>query len=371
MKISKIPGLGRFGIIIDDVDFNTLSDEQWLEIGQLHLKNLVTCIRATNCTKDQLAERILQFGETRYGLKNYLIKKYSRPWPIIVSDAREHSDYLDSEDVTAICALFNTQETTDNGYDVSRVTGGYDEDGNPRGLFAEGELLWHSNESGTLTWTPGVALLAAENVIGSATGFVTTPDYYESVSESFRSELDEMILLHRFTPGKINPGLNKEQDAIMHVNMCPEKDKEVPMVICSPGGIVGLHYSINTAYSIKGMTKPESDKIFKRINKELFTEKYVYDHWYKNNNDLMLFDNSITLHRRLGNIQGRMCYRIAHDYTNLQAGAYQPYLQQPYANDYAKEIRHIIKIAGIKNFKLPPRDVFGYFKAFAKKYVSS
>ena len=34
MKISKIPGLGRFGIFIDDVDFNHLTDEEWLEIGK-------------------------------------------------------------------------------------------------------------------------------------------------------------------------------------------------------------------------------------------------------------------------------------------------------------------------------------------------
>ena len=45
MKISKIPGLGRFGHYIDDLDLNTVSDEQWHEIGQLHLKGLVTVIR--------------------------------------------------------------------------------------------------------------------------------------------------------------------------------------------------------------------------------------------------------------------------------------------------------------------------------------
>jgi alpha-ketoglutarate-dependent taurine dioxygenase len=369
MKLSKIPGLGRFGTYIDDVDFNHLTNDEWLEIGKIHMQGLVTVVRNTNLTKDHFVDRVLKFGETRYGLKNYLVKKYDRPWPIIVDDAQENADYLDAEDAVAIRSLFKTQERTASGYDVSRVTGGYDADGNPRGLFAEGELLWHSNESGTLTWTPGVALLAHQNVVGSATGFVTTPDYYESVNDSFRRELDDMIILHRFTPGKINPGLNKEQDAIMHANMCPEEDREIPMVIRSPGGITGLHYSINTAYSIKGLTKKESDKVFKRINKELFVEKYMYDHWYKNNNDLMLFDNSITLHRRLGNIEGRLCYRIAHDYTNLQDGAYQPYLQQPYANEYANEIRHIVKIAGIKNFKLPPRDLLGYFKAFAKKYV--
>jgi hypothetical protein len=39
MKVSKIPGLGRFGIFIDDVDFEHMSDDQWMEIGRLHLEN--------------------------------------------------------------------------------------------------------------------------------------------------------------------------------------------------------------------------------------------------------------------------------------------------------------------------------------------
>ena len=34
---------------------------------------------------------------------------------------------------------------------------------------------------------------------GSATGFLQTVDYYESVSESFPSELDEMVLLHKYS----------------------------------------------------------------------------------------------------------------------------------------------------------------------------
>lgn len=355
MKISKIPGLGRFGNFIDDVDFLHITNEEWMEIGRIHLNGLVTIIRNTNCTKDIFAEKILKFGDTRYGVRNYLVKKYNKSWGELVEDARNSEIYLNNQDGIAIRALFKTQEATSSGVDVSKVTGGYDSDGNPKGLFAEGELLWHSNESGTLTWTPGVALFAYQNVVGSATGFVTTSDYYESVSDSFRSELDEMIILHRFTPGKINPGLNKEQDAIMHANMCPEDDAEVPLVIQSPGGIRGLHYSINTAYSIKGLSKKDSDKVFKEINKKLFVKKYIYDHWYQNNNDICLFDNSITLHRRLGNIEGRLCYRIAHDYTNLQDGPYQPFFQPAFARAYNKEIQHVVKIAGIKNFKLPKK----------------
>ena len=50
MKISKIPGLGRFGVFVDDVDFKTITEEEWLEIGKLHLENLVTIIRDCNLT---------------------------------------------------------------------------------------------------------------------------------------------------------------------------------------------------------------------------------------------------------------------------------------------------------------------------------
>ena len=67
---------------------------------------------------------------------------------------------------------------------------------------------------------------------------VTTP-YYYGVCDSFRSELDEMVLIHNFIPGKINPGLNSPQDNLMYRNMCPDPDTEIPLVIQSPAGSKG------------------------------------------------------------------------------------------------------------------------------------
>ena len=360
MKISKIPGLGRFGIFIDDVDLQTISDEEWTEIGQLHLQNLVTIIRDSNCTKEQQLELVSKWGDQRYSIKAVLIKKYKLSWKEIVYLAMEKDPLIDDADQIAVHGLIGTQEKTATGKDITRVCGGFNEDGTPKGMFAEGELLWHSNESGTLTFTPGVALLAHSNVVGSATGFVTTVDYYESVSEAFRSELNDMILIHKFHPGKINPGLNDAgQDAIMHLNMCPIEN-EVPMVIRSPGGLTGLHYSINTVDSIKGAGKKESRDLLDRIERELFVDNYIYDHWYQNNGDLCLFDNTITLHRRLGNIQDRLCYRIAHDYTNLQAGVYQPYFQSSFQRRYNREIRYIAKNLDLNNFRLPHKRLIDY-----------
>lgn len=354
MKISKIPGLGRFGVFIDDVDFEKMTDDQWMEIGQIHLQNFVTIIRNCNLSWQKQTDWCTKWGDTRYGVRYLILKKYQgKTWSEVLKLALQDDSSIDEIDKIRLKSIARMQELTSDGKHVMRVTGQRDEKGNPLGMFAEGELLWHSNESGTLTFTPGVTLLAAENVVGSATGFITTPDYYENVSNSFRSELDEMVLLHRFTPGKINPGLRLDQDEVMHANMCPEDDTEIPIVMRSPGGIIGLHYSINTVYSIKGATKEESDRVFEEINKELFTEKYIYDHWYKNNGDFCLFDNSITLHRRLGDIKNRLCYRIQHDYSNLQNGFWQPYLQAEFAEKYEKEISYYVDLAGIKNFKLP------------------
>ena len=354
MQISKINGLGNYGIFIDGVDFENLTNDQWMEIGKLHMDNLVTIIRNCNLNWNKQTDWCLKWGDTRYGIRYNILKKYpGKTWTQVVKLSLANSDEVDPIDKLRLQNIARMQEHSPEGKHVMRVTGKKDEKGNALGMFAEGELLWHSNESGTLTFTPGVALLGAENVVGSATGFLTTTDYYENVSESFRSELDDMILLHRFTPGKINPGLRMEQDEVMHANMCPEDDVEIPMVIKSPGGIKGLHYSINTVHSIKGMNKTQSDKVFEKINKELFIEKYIYDHWYQNDGDLLLFDNSITLHRRLGDIKDRLCYRIQHDYSTLQEEFWQPYIQQEYADKYVEQITDFVKLAEIKDFKLP------------------
>jgi alpha-ketoglutarate-dependent taurine dioxygenase len=356
MKVSKIPGLGRFGIFIDDVDFEHLSNDEWMEIGKLHLQNFVTIIRDCNLRWQDQPEWLMKFGDTRYGIRYNILKKYpSKTWSEVVELSLANSPEIEDVDKLRLSNIARMQEIDPNtGRHVMRVSGKVDDNGHPMGMFAEGELLWHSNESGTLTFTPGVALLSGEGMVGSATGFLTTTDYYESVSNAFRSELDEMILIHSFTPGRINPGLRLEQDEVMHANMCPDDGVEIPMVMRSPGGLLGLHYSVNTIHSIKGATQQESDEIFAAIDEGLFRDEYIYDHWYKGNGDFCLFDNSITLHRRLGETTNRLAYRVQHDYSNLQTEFWQPYLQPEFQQKYNAEIVDFVTTAGIKDFKLPP-----------------
>lgn len=327
-----------------------------MDIGRQHLQNLVTIIRNSNCTHERYAELVALLGDPRPQTSSArrLKSKYKKSWQWIVEQAKKDSGVLDPDDRRQIQITERITQRTANGYALGKIAGGYDEQGLPLGFFSHGELLWHSNESGTLTSTPGVALHGWQNFVGSATGFMTTPDYYESVSESFRSELNDMVVVHHYKPGVIHPGNDDPvQDQILGLNMCPDPDTEVPLVMRSPGGVIGLHYSPGTVHSIKGASPQESDRILDTLNKGLFQEKYIYDHWYKTDRDLLLFDNSITQHRRLGNTEGRLGYRIPHDYTYVQDKPWIPYFQSLYQRRYAKEIRDVVDEAGVE-FKLPP-----------------
>ena len=357
MKISKIPGLGRFGVFVDDVDFDHITDEEWLEIGRLHVTSLVTILRNVNLTPEKYGAYMAKWGTFRAVHHYTMAAKYRITFDELVTRVCVgNTQGIDPEDILWIKTVLSFLPINDNGQAIDgliKVTGRRNEQGQAEGMFADGELLWHSNESGNLTFTPGVALLAKEGVVGSATGFLTTTDWYERQSESFRSELDDMIILHKFTPGKINPGLQPEQDFIMNKNMCPVDNTPIPLVIQSPAGIKGLHYSVNTIDQIQGMSAAESQKLFERIDKELFVDEFMYDHWYQTDNDLCLFDNSITLHRRLGGVTNRLCYRIQYDYSNLIDQPYNPYFQELFANDYASQIRKMVEFLGTKDFKLP------------------
>lgn len=352
MKITKIPGFGNYGQYIDDLDFNTISDDEWMEIGKLHLKNLLTIFRNTNITKDQYYQRITQFGEGKSSLRGYFEKKYGRR-PNAFDPAS--LDGLDHQDKLHFETRKYTLEKTEGGNFLTRVYGVKDANGNMLGSFDSGDLGWHSNESSRLTFSPEVALLGSQNMLGSATGFIQTADYYESLSESFRNELNEMVLIHRYTPGKINQAeLTDEGSRLaIQLNFCPIDGAEVPLVITSPGGIRGLHYTVNTADGVKDMTKKESDKLFARINKELFIEKYIYDHWYTVDNDLLLLDNSITLHRRRNGSENRKMYRIQYDPDYLLDSPWYPYDLSPYREQYMNDIQELVKILNLKNYKIP------------------
>jgi len=365
VTITKIPGLGDYGVFVDGADLENISMEEWKEVyGKLHLDTLVTIFRGTNLSPNRWSELITTLGRGNSLSPYTFLKKYNlqldNTLPIgqafnkIWGELKAGVYPLTPEDQSFVTESDHTRAPVSMGQ-AQRVSGQRDEQGRRLGIFAEGELLWHSNESGHLAFTPGVSLLAIEHVIGTSTGFSTTARWYQDQSEAFRSELDELICQHEFQPGKINPGLNHVQDYNLKHNFCPTPN-QLPLVIDSPGGIAGLHFSPNTVTGFVGMAQPESNALLERLKTELFAESNVYDHWYKTQHgDLLLFDNSITQHRRLGDVKNRLLYRIGTSYRNLLDYQYQPYRQPEFQHRLEEELADITKVTGqvFKSFKNP------------------
>lgn len=356
MKISKIPGLGSYGQYIDNVDFNNLTDDQWLEIGKSHLKNLVTVIRnPVGLTKDKFYHGIGKFGPTKGSGRIHFAKKYGR---IIDALDEKSLEGVSDDDKAFLKNRFYMIEETEEGNLLPRIYGQKDKDGNMLGAFDIGDVGWHSNEGGQLTFSPEVALMGHHKMVGSATGFFQTADYYESVSNSFRSELDEMILVHTYKPGAISPA-ELDNDLFrsqVQINFCPTEGLETPMVLTSPGGIRGLHYPVNTISHIKGMSADESRRIIDTIESALLAESNTFYHYYQHDNDLLLFDNSITNHCRLGGDPERLAYRIQYEPCNLLDGPWYPYDNPEILKEYVERTHELVKVLQIKNFKLPSLD---------------
>ena len=141
-----------------------------------------------------------------------------------------------------------------------------------------------------------------------------------------------MIVIHNYESRRLNPTYYEDQERFYRSNMCPTPDSEVPLIIQSPGGIRGLHLGINTFDRVKGMSKEQSDKLFEKIKKEMISPEYIYEHWYQSDHDILIFDNSITLHNRKienGTNPDRIGLRIQFDYDKLEP-EYNPFFQQQY-----------------------------------------
>ena len=332
-RITNIPNLEGYGVFVDDIDFKNLSRQEWMDLGKLHMEKLVMIIRKTGLDKRSFHQVIKKWGKSRQNYAATLFAKY--PWAEGNFRKVLTSPDVDNHDKDIIREYWKIGGCNYKQGNILRVA-------EENGLFGSGELLWHSNESGDIAFTPAVALMGEHGMCNSATGFMVTTPYYYSVSDSMRSELDEMILTHDFQTGKINV---EDENLFLYKNMCPEPT-EIPLVIQSPAGIKGLHYPYNT------VTGSNNDRLLAEVKKGL--EKYTYDYWWENDDDLLIFDNSIVQHRRLGDTKDRLCHRYQFDYTYLQYKVtkqnYIPYFQEPYRSRYVDKmnlIGNMLKHEGI------------------------
>lgn len=362
-KISPIKEFGTFGVYVDNVDMDHMTDDDWLELGQLAVEKLVIVFRNINMSKGQYADWIPKWGPLKADLRARFRRKYGQDFDALKPETWEG---IDGVDRTWLETRGNALEAVDDGSGrhLTRIYGGKDGQGKMMGAFAYGELYWHSNESSSLTFSPMVSLLGWEEMHNSCTGFVQTIDYYESLSDSFRRELNDMIVVHGYKAGFVNDNEHTDEVFSAHVKMsfCPDEGTETPLVCVAPNGRKGLHYTVNSAVKIKGMSDNESKKLFTRLDHELFTSENIFDHHYAvGSKDLLVFDNSVTLHRRVGGEPGRKAFRMQFDISPLIDKPWRPFLAHPeYDKEYVEKTHDLVNLVGGdlgERFKLPSRGV--------------
>jgi hypothetical protein len=317
MKVIDIEGFGSYGKIIENVNLEIIEDQEWDEIKKIHSKSLLTIIRLNK--------------KLHYEKYYHLIEN--------IGHCRQNFGSIDVDSGKVLHSF-----AIDTRFmNLQRVTSLRDENNLPLGSFDDGELLWHSNCSGRIDFIPGVALMGYQSMQGTATGFVQSADYFESLSESFKSELMDMVVIHNYQEATINPTPVPDQERIYKLGFCPEKNTRIPLVIKTPDGIPGLHLGLSTFDCIEGMSKSESERLLQRIKDELFVKKYLYDYWWENDQNILLFDNSITLHRRLLNKKtcgDRIAYRLPFRYDSV-CGYYEPYFQDEFNEIKRKKDEYI------------------------------
>ena len=325
IKVTDWPGYS-YGAFIDGVDLETMTEETWMEIAEVYLKKLVIVIR--NVGYPELPAEKNQEWITKWGVIRSLDMFREMPKEI----EEEYNDVLDR---------LNVKSSDGRHSHVLRVSGNRDAQGRPIGMFSDGELRWHANEGGSLNHGPSVSLLGREGMTKSCTGFNISAQWWEDQTEDFRSELWDVVTENKYQPFRINPeNLDPGQAIIANRNQCVEND-DIPLVAQSPGGIMGIHYPYATFAKFKNMTKKESDKLHSTITESLFTDKYTYDYWYQNDTDWCIFDNSISLHRRMGETKGRVCWRIQHTVDFIDGGNYNPYFIEPYKTMHAENTKYM------------------------------
>jgi hypothetical protein len=329
MKIEKAKGFGSYGTVVTDMDFN--DHEQWKRLREVNLASLVTVVRGNGTDQFPLVNKNMHLvGRVRRIFWVLLKKKYGdNPYSKIAD--------WDEVDLSALKTAIRWLIHTPLPDGWNPITGKTTDQGKSLGGFTrDAECLWHTHESGCHYFHHLNVLYGAKGMLNTSTGFVQAADWYEKQSESFKSELDEMLILHKHRPYSL--GKHDDPDYENQLKAFTiEGGTTLPLMIQSPGNIKGPHIASNTLDSIVGLSTEESDKLLAKIREEIYTPEYMWDPWWKNDSgDFILFDNTIVEHRRtvregfneLDVLTNRLGYHGLYDYRNLKN--YKPFFQEEY-----------------------------------------
>lgn len=272
------------GCEVYDIDLN--SNNEIIELGKLVADQCVVFVNQKISTP-RLSEIMTQWGQpSRSLIHNYILegKLEGRHWREILLNLG-----------------YVNKETKDMAA-VSMVSYKNDERKRPMGLFANGELDWHSDQCATDDAQRIIGLQSVSDTKNSKTTFLCTHDAYESLSSDMRSMVKELYVKHRWRDNVMAPGLNPTQTLLIHYNMVHLDGQETQLYRETVTGRSGIKLPTHSFDGFAGMTMEESQRVLVELRKAVFNDKYVYTQNWQDG-QIVFMDQEITLHARPTNIK--------------------------------------------------------------------
>jgi len=161
-----------------------------------------------------------------------------------------------------------------------------------------GNALWHADGSFNPQRTY-VSLLRAIELpppnLGGQTEYADARQAYQDLPEATKDKIKDLVAVHSFFHNRKTA--NPESPLFKDINVLSKplsRHKLVPAH--EPSGRPML-YVTSYAHHIEGMDVEEGQKLLKELMEHVTQEKYIFRHEWKNNGDIVLWDNTAVLHR--------------------------------------------------------------------------
>ena len=307
MKLKKIANMPEpFGVEIYDIPLlNEMTRSEWRELGKICLQHLVWIIPNQNISKHVFARIAYSWGKPGLFTENDFNQ---------IQDKKIKNEVYDE--------LIRMSITNLPG--LARVTGIKTEDGKATGMFSDGELDWHSNESGKENPHPVVLLHGISGTKNSQTQFLENVTKYEKLTTEDKLFFDSLECIYHYNGTNIYSdvtglsGVSATQNQIVRINTYASNEPFIKkLVLTSPGGFKGFAFNFNTFHKFVDKTEKESNEIKEWLKDLLIVDKDIYTHNWEDG-DIIAFDQIVTLHRRpTKDCSNRLLHRISCDFSKI------------------------------------------------------
>jgi taurine dioxygenase len=255
-----IPNSAALGAEIQNVELNSVSDQDFNEIHRVWIEHLVVLFRSQQLTIEALIAFSRRFGELDWAPVQETGRRFVEGHPEI--------------------------------YVVSNVIEG----GAPIGSLGAGEAVWHTDMS-YLDHPPKASMLYAVEVppAGGDTHFCNMYRAYESLPDALKQRISGLALKHDATynsGGYVRQGLAATDDPVQSPGVYH------PLVGIHPeSGRRGLYLGRRRNAYVKGLPLAESEALLDELWSYATRDDIAWGHHWQPG-DVVLWDNRCTMHRR-------------------------------------------------------------------------